>query len=275
MRSRAARRRESPALVSAGATCEARGMASLFDSREFNQRLFFARPDVTPPPAHAIDFEVTTEVALHVRWHRRRTELPTLLLFHGNGEVVADYDESADRFADVGVNLAVMDYRGYGRSAGNPTLRTALADAHGVLDAVRARSGTPLIVMGRSLGSACANELYASSPASVGGFVLESGFVDLGALIRRRGLTMPAELSHEELAAFDPIPKLARGNRPLLVLHGANDTMIAVDEAQRAFGAAGAQDKELVVIPNRGHNDVSLEVRYWEALAKLVARVRG
>jgi len=248
-------------------------MASLFDTREFNERLFFPRLDASRLPANAIDVDVHTDIALHVRLHQTRAALPTLLLFHGNGEVVADYDGAAEQFADAGVNLAVMDYRGYGRSSGTPTLRTTLSDAHAVLDAVRARVGSPVIVMGRSLGSACANELYATGAADA--FVLESGFVDLGALIKRRGMAMPAELPADDRAVFDPIPKLARGTRPLLVLHGANDTMISAGEAQRAFDAAGTTDKQLVLVPNRGHNDVSFSSLYWSALSTFVARVTG
>ena len=67
---------------------------SIFDSREFNERLFFPRPDTTPPPLGATDQLID---GLHVRVHD--AGLPTLLLFHGNGEVVADYDDQAVQFA--------------------------------------------------------------------------------------------------------------------------------------------------------------------------------
>jgi alpha-beta hydrolase superfamily lysophospholipase len=196
-----------------------------------------------------------------------------LLLFHGNGEIVSDYDESAAEFAGAGVDLVVVDFRGYGRSTGTPTLRSTIADAVPVLEQVRARVGAPLVVMGRSLGSACANELYGRSPEGVRGFVLESGFADLDALIRRRGLTPPGRLTSEERATFDPLPKLQRGTAPLLVLHGADDELIEASEARRAHGAAGTSDKQLVLVPEHGHNDLSLSPVYWEALAAFVARV--
>ena len=179
-------------------------MASLFDSRDFNERLFFPRADRSRCPDGAIDLDVPGDETLHVRWHRGPAGAPTLLLFHGNGEIVSDYDGSAQAFADAGVGLAVMDYRGYGRSTGNPTLRSALADAASVLEVVHARVATPLVVMGRSLGSACAAELVGRQPAGVLGFVLESGFVDLSALIRRRGLKAPAALDSRDRATRSP-----------------------------------------------------------------------
>jgi alpha-beta hydrolase superfamily lysophospholipase len=248
-------------------------VTSLFDTRTFNERLFFPRPAASPPPAGALDLAIPGDAVLHVRWHRRDPALPTVLLFHGNGEVVADYDDAAPRFAAAGANLAVMDYRGYGQSGGTPTLRNTLADAGRVLDAVRAEVAAPLVIMGRSLGSACAAELYGASPAGVLGVVLESGFVDLSALIRRRGLQPPAALPPADLAAFDPGPKLARGRLPLLVLHGSADTMIAPAEAERALALAGSGDKQLVLVPDRGHNEVALGAAYWAALAAFIARL--
>lgn len=250
-------------------------MTSLFDTREFTERLFFPRADVSPPPPGAVDLDVAGEATLHVRWHRGGAARPTLLLFHGNGEVVADYDALAPRFAAAGVDLAVMDYRGYGRSGGAPSLRSMLADAPRVLAAVRAAGAIRLVVMGRSLGSACAAALYADAPAGVVGVVLESGFVDLGALVRRRGLAAPAVLSDADRAAFDPLPRLARGTLPLLVLHGEADAIIDPGEAARAHAAAGARRKQLALIPGHGHNDLARAPRYWATLAAFVADVAG
>ena len=144
--------------------------------------------------------------SLHVRIHRAAGARSTVLLFQGNGEVVADYDDSAGLYARAGVALAVMDYRGYGASSGTPTLRSALTTARLVLEAVRrwlgerglaGSDGAPsrLVVMGRSLGSACAAELYGARPNEVAGFILESGSSDLAALVRRRGLVVPNDLS--------------------------------------------------------------------------------
>ncbi len=92
---------------------------------------------------------------IHLRQHRLPDALARVLFFHGNGEVVADYDDVAPKFAAAGAELWVADYRGYGQSEGVPTLRTLINDAHLIVAAV----GGPLVVMGRSLGSAAAAEL--------------------------------------------------------------------------------------------------------------------
>ena len=246
---------------------------SIFDRDEFTDRLFFPRTDASPPPAGASDRMIEVEGArLHVRVHAPPGTSGTLLLFHGNGEVVADYDGAAARFARAGVALAVMDYRGYGRSTGRPTLRTLIADARRVAEVVR-----PRVVMGRSLGGVAAHELYARPTAGMAGVILESALFDLGGLVRRRGLVPPASLTEEERRTFDPAGKLALGRLPLLVLHGERDNLIAPGEARSALAAAGAAgaDKTLVMVPRRGHNDVSGEDLYWTALAAFVLRIDG
>lgn len=238
---------------------------SIFDRDEFNDRLFFPRADASPPSPGARDQLIDVCGArLHVRLHPGPDAAPTLLLFHGNGEVVADYDGAAARFAQAGVALAVMDYRGYGESTGTPTLRSLISDARAVADAIR-----PGVVMGRSLGGVAAHELYARPTAGMAGVVLESALFDLGNLIRRRGLVAPARFTEDERATFEPATKLALGRLPLLVLHGERDELIALSEARAAVAAAGAPDsgKSLAIIARRGHNDISGGEGYWTALA--------
>jgi alpha-beta hydrolase superfamily lysophospholipase len=252
----------------------------IFDTPIFNERLFFPRRDVSGPPRGAVDrmIDVESSVALHLRIHPGAGHC-TVLFFHGNGEVVADYDDAAPLFAQAGARLAVVDFRGYGTSTGAPTLRAAIGDAPKVLQAVAndaELANTPLVVMGRSLGAVCAIELYGRRPKEVAGFVIESGASNLEALIRRRGLRVP-ELDEATRATFDPIPKLRRGAHPLLVMHGSHDDLIDPGEAEQAFAVAGtkAEDKSLALIAGRGHNDVSLAPDYWSSLKTFLGKLRA
>lgn len=240
---------------------------SLFDSDDFSSRLFYPRADRSQPPPGATDTMVAVEGAeLHVRTHAALEGARTLLLFHGNGEVVADYDDAGPQFAAAGARLVVTDYRGYGRSTGTPSLRAAISDARAVVASVPG----PVIVMGRSLGSACAAELYAANLPTVTAVILESGSTDLTALVRRRGLTPPRQFDAADEAVFAALPKIARGTVPLLVLHGAQDTMIHPREAEAAFATATTPHKRIVLVPDRGHNDISVSPLYWAALASFV-----
>ena len=242
---------------------------SIFDREDFNRSLFFPRPD-TSPGGEADQLVDVGGAKLHLRCHPAAARC-TLLLFHGNGEVVADYDAAAAEFARIGAALAVVDYRGYGRSDGVPTLRTLIEDARPVAAAVL--GDAPIVVMGRSIGGAAAHELYARPPDRVVAVVLESSFFNLGNLIRRRGLLPPREFTADERATFEPATKLAAGRLPLLVLHGVRDELIDPSEALSAIDASGSADKQLVLVPGHGHNDINLADDYWRALGRFIDSV--
>jgi hypothetical protein len=254
-------------------------MISLLDHPVLARTLFFPRAAFTRPPAGARDvmLEVEPGVRLHARIHDAPGAVAVVVLFHGNGEVVSDYDGLASRYADAGAALAIVDFRGYGRSEGKPELRNLIGDARPALEALRphlagAGAALPLVVMGRSLGSACVAELSHAAPQLLAGIVFESGFSDLVALARRRGLVVE-RVAEADLEVLCPLRKLARSRVPLLVLHGEDDTLIAPHEGRAAHDASAAADKRFVLIPERGHNDVSHHPLYWEELAAFLRRV--
>ena len=247
-------------------------MNVLLEREDLIGRLFFPSDRKSPTPEGAVEHHVPVDGAsLHLRVHQAdlaRAGKGTLLLFHGNGENVCDWDEAARTFARHGVCLAVLDYRGYGASTGVPTFARLLSDAETVLAHVRSSFPGPLGVMGRSLGSAAAWALDTTGLASV---VIDSGFTEVDAFAVRRGID-PQKLSEHERRVIDPLPRIAASRVPLLLLHGEEDRAIAVREAEAAFDASRSEDKTLCRLPGRGHNDLFLHPDYWRTLAAFLHR---
>ncbi|MDD2318127.1 MAG: alpha/beta hydrolase, partial [Desulfobacterales bacterium] len=99
---------------------------------------------------------VENDTVVGARFHLAGPEAPNILYFHGNGEIVADYDDLAEIYNDHGLNFLPVDYRGYGRSSGTPTVTSMLGDAGVIFEFVvryleRKQYTGPMIVMGRSL----------------------------------------------------------------------------------------------------------------------------
>jgi pimeloyl-ACP methyl ester carboxylesterase len=259
-----------------------RDVTSVFDSQEFNERLFVRRRDQSPCPPDAVDIflPVNPTVQLHARAHLAKGARATFVVFHGNADVVADYDGLAGRYAhEVGANLVVVEYRGYGQSNGAPTFRDCIGDAPLAVRELRAQMGDrlegPLIALGRSLGGACAAELAGLTEPLVDAVVLESAPTDVLAIVRRRGLPAPLAVSESERAVFDPQPKLGRSTLPILVLHGRDDRTIRPQEARLNFALLRHPSSRLHFIPGRDHGDVLHDDSYYEALREFVARVQA
>ena len=185
---------------------------------------------------------------------------PTILFFHGNGEIVADHHDAAFVYTGLGVNFMPVDYRGYGRSTGTPTVSAMLSDASAVLHFAqnwlgkRGHKGR-LIAMGRSLGAAAALELAARHPDAVSGLIIESGFVDPLALLKRLGWH-PSSGHEMHDTVFRHIEKIRRFSGPTLIIHGTEDRIIPVSAAETLHLASMSQQKRLVQIQGADHNSL-------------------
>ncbi|MEW5921547.1 MAG: hypothetical protein AB1796_11505 [Bacillota bacterium] len=94
------------------------------DRHSILRNAFFPRRGLSPCPDRAFDLRIPVDgdVSLHCRFYYGRDGYPTILYFHGNGEVAGDYDGFAPYYHRAGTNLAVAEYRGYGASSGIPTI---------------------------------------------------------------------------------------------------------------------------------------------------------
>jgi hypothetical protein len=245
---------------------------SALDRPEVLRVLFHPRRDSGPPAGRTdgggtktpdvqdVLIPVEPGAAVGARLHLGGRAHANLLFFHGNGEIAADYDEIAPFFGRIGLNLLAADYRGYGRSTGRPTVSAMMRDGHAVLDFLSSWLGEngftgPLILMGRSLGSASAIELAAAYPERVAGLVIESGFARAAPLLSLLGVD-PAAVGFREESAFAHVEKIARFRKPTLIIHAEFDHIIPFAEGRALFDACGAADKTLLKIPGANHNDI-------------------
>ena len=234
---------------------------SAIDQSSALRTIFYPRRDFTECPEKAFDLPVPVEddVSVHCRFYAGDQHWPWILFFHGNGEVVSDYDEVAPLYNKKGLNIVVADYRGYGVSGGFPTLTALGRDAHvlfkAVTDELAKRGFRPhLWVMGRSLGSISALELASTHQDVLRGLIIESGFTSVVRIIKHLGI--PVHGVALEGIDHECVEKVKRIRLPALIIHGEWDTLVPAKEAEDLYRNLGSDHKELVVIPSADHNDV-------------------
>jgi hypothetical protein len=262
---------------------------SALDRPEILMVLFHPRrnhgvPVDSPPPSAAgiprvqdILMPVETDTAVGARFHLSDRTHANILFFHGNGEIAADYDEIGPFYNRIGANFLAIDYRGYGRSSGYPTVTAMMRDCHTIFKFVTTWLGQndfngPLIVMGRSLGSASAIELAAAYPVQISGLIIESGFAYAGPLLRLLGVN-PDRIGFREETTFRHIEKIGQFKKPVLIIHAEFDHIIPFSDGQALFNACSSPGKILLKIPGANHNDILAHAfgNYMSAIQQLVS----
>lgn len=249
------------------------------------ERVFFhprsTKKTEAPADAVNIDVPVATDISLGCRLFSHGKDAPTLIFFHGNGEIVSDYDDIGPLYLEEGLNFLVCDYRGYGWSGGTPRLDSFLHDADATFVFLRdwlAQQGYtgPLFVMGRSLGSACAIEIAARHADAISGLIIESGFARTLPLAQVLGLDLAAMGIREE-DSFDNGGKIASVTKPTFILHGQHDQLIPLWQAETLQAASGAQQKELQIVPGADHNSLIAVAgkRYFAAIRAFIEKATG
>jgi uncharacterized protein len=209
------------------------------------------------PAGLRLPFEdVTLVTADNVKlngWYVPRSGAKLTVLFcHGNAGNIGHRLEKLFILHDLGVNVFLFDYRGYGRSEGRPSEQGTYNDALAAYDWLRReKSLAPeqIVVQGESLGCAVAVELACRRP--VGGVVLESAFASVPEMARAVYPWLPLHWLCR--IRYASISKMGLVKAPLLSLHSREDDIVPFSQGHRLFAAA-AGPKKLVELRGN-HND--------------------
>lgn len=199
-------------------------------------------------------------VEVGASFHFNSPTAPTILFFHGNGEIVSDYDDLGKYFTRAGLNFFVVDYRGYGRSSGQPGVSSMMKDCHISLDFLisymkeKGMTG-PVCIMGRSLGSAPALELGANSDHGIYCLIIESGFAFASPLLHILGID-PVSIGFREEQGFENLEKIKEFTSPCLIIHAQFDHIIPFSDGQALYAACSSNKKFLLEIKGANHNDI-------------------
>jgi fermentation-respiration switch protein FrsA (DUF1100 family) len=210
-------------------------------------------------------------------WYVRAAEPRGMLLFfHGNAGNISHRLESIAIFNRLGLDVLIIDYRGYGQSTGHPSEQGSYRDARAAWDylmEVRHKKPAEVVVFGRSLGGAVGAWLAAGlqaheQPAAV---IIESTFSSGADMARRLYPVYPARLLTR--LKYPVIEFAARLQCPVLVVHSRDDEIIPFSMGEAIYAAA-PQPKEFIEL--RGDHNAGFWISreaYAAGLAAFLSRV--
>ncbi|NRA41696.1 MAG: alpha/beta fold hydrolase [Pseudomonadales bacterium] len=176
----------------------------------------------------------------------------SILFFHGNAQNISTHINAVFWFADLGFDVYLLDYRGFGKSQGWPDLPLVLGDIAEVSEWFLARTAAdkPRVVLGQSMGASMAGYVMATRPdiaSQMSLIILESGFADYR-LVARQALSkswltwaFQYPLSWTVSSRFSLVSVIDQiSPTPLLILHGLQDPVVAFEHAEMLEHAAKA-----------------------------------
>jgi len=258
---------------------------SLIDNPAVSNQVFFPRkiPEPTNLDSNirVLKFNISKKIVIGGFFFLNDINFPTILLFHGNGEIAADYQYFLDFFFDCGVNLSVVDFRGYGFSTGEPIYSSLISDALPIYNKlydwiILNNLNNSLFLLGRSLGSACAAEIGAHNPDSLRGIIFESGFASMYNMMTRLFRVSGPGITPEGLSEYSNDTRIRQFQKPVLIIHGTQDWIIPHNEGKLIYECVpDGIDKKLVLIEGAGHNDIfSFREEYTNPLREFIQKYK-
>jgi len=199
----------------------------------------------------------------------------TVIYYGGNGFLMMKSRPLINAYADVPAHLLMIDYRGYGRSTGEPTVDGVKKDVKAAYHLAKydlpVEPG-PIYVHGHSMGSFLA--AYIADSEDVAGYILESPITDVDSWTKRlvpRLLRPFVRFDIEEsIKAQNNIDPVQRIEEPLLIIGGKQDEITPFKMAEELHEKSSSREKYLVKIENGNHNDLPTFDTYKRALTEFL-----
>jgi hypothetical protein len=204
----------------------------------------------------------------------------TALMCHGNGGNIGDRLHPVGLFHELGLNVLIFDYRGYGESAGKPSEEGTYQDAQAAWQYLVGKRNTPpekIVVFGRSLGGAVAAGLVervaSGARAAPAALILEATFTSIPDMGARLYPWLPVRLLSRY--RYNTLARLERINCPVLVAHSREDDMIPFEHGQRLFAAARAPKTFFELTGAHNEGEILTTPAYRQALDKFLTAQLG
>ena len=208
----------------------------------------------------------------------------TVLFLHGNAENISTHFNSVAWMPAQGFNVLALEYRGYGKSAGSPSLPGVQLDIDAAMRALLERPDVDprrIVIFGQSLGGALALH-YAARGAqrrALRAVIADSAFADYRLIVQEKLAAFFLTWPFQWLPTFtvdndySPLASIAEVSPlPLLLIHGERDSVVPAHHSQRLYDAA-AEPRELWLVPHAGHIQALRDAKLRQRLSEFLRRV--
>jgi fermentation-respiration switch protein FrsA (DUF1100 family) len=180
---------------------------------------------------HDVYFSVEDSISLNGWYLTKENSDAIILLLHGNTRNLYSYPWTniINSLSKLNADVFAIDYRGYGRSTGEPSFKGIYQDAEGALDYLEKHNpeNKPIIIYGLSMGSIPAVKV--ATRKGVSGLILEgliSSTKDFVAATKSHFWFLYfIKIKYDKDLEFDNSLEIQKVKCPILIIHGKHDNL--------------------------------------------------
>jgi len=193
-----------------------------------------------------------------------------IIWFHGNAGNITERSQVAEELRRRGIDVLLFDWRGYGKSEGDPTESKLYLDSEAAYDyAAQELHANPesIVLYGESLGGAYA--AWLATQRKIRSVIIENSFPSLREL--GNALYAPIPLGYFAPCSMMTTRWLNKAGAPVLVMHGRRDQVIPFALGIRLYDGLRVP-KQLLVSESAGHSEIAFAegARYYETVTAFV-----
>jgi len=200
-------------------------------------RRISATPDELGLVHDEVYIDVTDGDRIHAWYFPINDDSTTVLFCHGNAGNISHRLETMKMLTEIGANVLLFDYRGYGLSDGQLGEENMYTDAEAAyrwLLREKSIASHNIIIFGRSLGGAVGVEL--AGRVQCAGLIIESSFTSVAEMGKHLYPYLPSRWLVRY--HFDSVAKIGRLECPILVMHSQQDEIVPFRMGYRLYEAA-------------------------------------
>lgn len=179
----------------------------------------------------------------------------SVLVAQGNAMLADQLLSSLTGFSQAGIEAYVFDYRGYGNSEGKRRLKAMVSDYQELFDRIGASTKGKRFLYGISFGGIVLLNVAGS------GIAFDRAVID----------STPSRVSNLGCPEkYDPIVNFPKDGSRILLVAGAQDTVVPIKNSQELFALAKTRGSRTEVRPDYAHPFMDADIRIHQARLELI-----
>lgn len=191
-----------------------------------------------------------------------------IFYLHGNAGNLSTWGELAKNYQEIGYDVFMLDYRGYGKSEGTIESQEQLFhDVQHAFDFIKTKyCESDIVILGYSIGTGIASSLATNNSPKL--LVLQAPFYSMSDMMEKQFSIIPKFLLRYK---FPNNEFLKKSTIPVVIFHGRDDEIIPYESSERLLKESQTIDT-LISLPLQGHNGMTENPNYLTGIGEILKK---